>query len=96
MNDAISVNRIVEELKLETPSPVLLYKPQGINDPNFPYLLKDMFLLVLTTDFQASIFEMFSSKIVCIDATHKTNQYRFKLITLIVPDEYHNGSICQV
>ena len=34
--DAISVNRIVEELQMETPSPVLLYKPQGKEDPNWP------------------------------------------------------------
>ena len=37
--DAISVNRIVEELQMETPSPVLLYKPQGIHDPDWPLLL---------------------------------------------------------
>jgi len=89
--DAISVNRIVEELQMETPSPVLLYKPQGKEDPNWPLLLKDTFLLVLMTEFQASLFEMFCSKIVCVDSTHKTNQYRFKLITVVVPDEYHNG-----
>jgi len=78
---------------METPSPVLLYKPQGIDDPNWPLLLKDTFLLVLMTEFQASIFEMFCSRIVCVDSTHKTNQYRFKLITVVVPDEYHNGIV---
>jgi len=36
----------VEQLKKETPSPVLLYKPQGIDDPDMP-------LLVLMTDLQA-------------------------------------------
>jgi len=90
--DAISVDRIVQQLQTETPSPVLLYKPQGIDDSNMPLLLKDTFLLVLMTDFQASLFETFCSKIVCVDSTHKTNQYRFKLITVVVPDEYHNGS----
>ena len=96
MEDAISVNRIVEELKMETPSLVLLYKPQGMIDTNFPNLAKDTFLLVLMTDFQASLFETFSSKIVCVDSTHKTNQCRFKLITVVVSDEYHNGIICQM
>ena len=54
-------------------------------------MLKDTFLLVLMTEFQTSMFEMFCPKIVCVDSTHKTNQYRFKLITVVVPDEYHNG-----
>ena len=78
---------------METPSPVLLYKPQEIVDSNFPYLAKDTFLLVLMTEFQASLFETYSSKMVCVDSTHKTNQYRFKLITVVVADEYHNGCL---
>ena len=45
------------------------------------------------TEFQASMFETFSSEIVCVDSTHKTNQYQFKLITVVVSDEYHNGII---
>ena len=44
---------------METPSPVLLYKPQEIVDSNFPYLAKDTFLLVLMTEFQASLFETY-------------------------------------
>ena len=93
MEDAISVNRIVQELLIESPSPILLYKPQGVEDSNLPHVSKDTFLLVLMTEFQASLFETFCSKITCIDSTHKTNQYRFKLLTVIVPDEYHNGNI---
>lgn len=85
VEDAISVNRIVEELNMETPSPVLLYKPQGINDSNFPYLAKDTFLLVLMTEFQASLFETYSSKIVCVDSSHKTNQYQFNWLQLLSP-----------
>ena len=92
--DAVSVHRIVQELSLESPSPVLLYKPQGIEDPELPALTKDTFLLVIMTEFQATMFETFSGKIACIDSTHKTNQYRFKLLTIIVPDEYHNGKYC--
>lgn len=90
-DDAISVQRIIEELRLECPSPVLFYKAQGVKDPKHPKLVEDTFLLVLMTDFQAGLFELFSNKIVCLDSTHKTNQYRFKLITVVVPDEYHNG-----
>lgn len=89
--DAVSVYRIVQELSRESPSPVLLYKSQGTEDPDLPALAKDTFLIVIMTEFQATLFENFSNKITCIDSTHKTNQYRFKLLTIIVPDEYHNG-----
>lgn len=54
-------------------------------------LLEDTFLLVIMTGFQASLFETFGGRIVCLDSTHKTNQYRFKLLTVLVPDEYRNG-----
>ena len=89
--DAVSVQRIVEELRLESPSPMLYYKAQGVKDPKHPKLAEDTFLLVLMTNFQAGLFELFGNKIVCQDSTHKTNQYRFKLTTMVVPDEYHNG-----
>ncbi len=43
------------------------------------------------TGLQAKLFEDFSLKVVCLDLTHKTNQYKHKLITLMVADEFHNG-----
>jgi len=49
------------------------------------------FLFILMTEFQAQLFEEFGSKLVCIDSAHKTNEYKFKLITLLVVDEYHKG-----
>ena len=91
LEDAISVDRIVTELKEEDPSPVLYYKPQGVTDPDYPSLQKDTFLLVIMASFQASLFTAFSERIVCLDSTHKTNQYRFKLLTVMVADEYRNG-----
>ena len=33
-------------------------------------------------------------KVVCVDATHGTNAYDFKLITLLVVDEYGEGFPC--
>ena len=30
-------------------------------------------------------------KIVCIDSTHETNQFKYSLITLLVPDEFGKG-----
>lgn len=89
-NDAVSVDRLVTELKRESPSPVLLYKPQGselysIND--------DTFVLVIMTQFQVDLFTNFSEKLVCLDSTHGTNEYQFKLVTLLVVDEFRKGKL---
>ena len=89
-NDALSVDRIVKELQLEDPSPVIAYKPQGITNEQYPLLREDKFLLVLMTGFQARLFERFAT-LGCVDATHKTNEYGYKLITLMVADEFRNG-----
>ena len=37
------------------------------------------------------MFEQNASKIVCIDSIHRTNQYAFSLITILVPDEFNKG-----
>ena len=78
-------------MQQESPSPVLLYKPQDTVIPEFPKLARDSFLLVLMTSFQAAVYEKFCSKITCVDSTHNTNEYRFKLLTIVVPDEFCNG-----
>ena len=36
------------------------------------------------------MFIKHSSKIVCFDSTHKTNQYEFPLVTLVVAHEFNN------
>ena len=41
--------------------------------------------------FQAEIFKKYSRKIVCADSTHTTNPYSFKLLSIVVPDEFKNG-----
>ena len=90
-NDAQSVHMMVKELREENGDPVLLYKAQGINDQDYPMLGQDSFVLAIQTPFQRELFQSFASTIICIDSTHKTNSHRFKLITLIVPDEYGEG-----
>ena len=42
-------------------------------------------------DFQSTMFEKHSARVVCIDSNHKTNPYGFKLVTVVVPDEFKNG-----
>ena len=90
-NDATSVNLIVEELRNEPYNPVLIYKPQGRTEPQYPTLQDETFVLALQTKFQKDLYEAHASTILCIDSTHGTNQYRFKLITCVVPDDYGKG-----
>lgn len=90
-NDAQSVHQLVNELRQEEFDPVLCYKPQGTEDPALPQLCKESFILAIQTSFQKELFEAFAHIIVCIDSTHKTNCHAFKLITVLVPDEYGEG-----
>ena len=45
----------------------------------------------LITPFQADLFRDFGS-LGCVDSTHKTTEYGYKLITLVVADVYRNGN----
>ena len=89
-NDAISVNRIVEELALEDANPIIAYKALGVKNDSCPLLKEENFLLAIMTEFQAVLFKKFSD-LLCVDSTHKTNEYGYKLITVLVVDEFHNG-----
>ena len=72
-NDAISVERLVQELGQKV---IIGYKPQGVTKEALTKLTKASFLLVIRTDFQAQMYEKhISSRIVCVDSTHKTNPY---------------------
>ena len=90
-NDATSVSILVQELRMEPFNPVLMYKPQGEVAPECPTLSKESFLLAIQTKFQMELFRENSNKFFCIDATHGTNAYRFKLITCLVPDKFGHG-----
>ena len=90
-NDAMSVSLFVEELRMEPFNPVLVFKPQGELMEQFPTLPREAFVLVLQTESQMAMYREYSNKILCIDATHGTNAYRFKLITCIVPDKFGQG-----
>ena len=79
-DDAISVDRLIRELNHESPSPIIAYKPQGISDTKYN-LPNDSFFLVIMSEFQAKLFRTFSEKVVCLDSTHRTNQYKHKLTT---------------
>ncbi|XP_035215458.1 uncharacterized protein LOC118189032 [Stegodyphus dumicola] len=88
---------MVEKLKQESYNPVLLYKPQGRCTLYGPKGLDELpfahesFALGLQTEEQKAMMIQGCNRILCIDSTHKTNQYDFFLINLIVPDEFGAG-----
>ena len=88
----MSVDILVKELQSEKYNPILIYKPQGTFDPDIP-LSEDRFLFAMQTKFQLDIYQQYASTVVCIDSTHKTNVYDFKLVTLMVIDEYGEGKL---
>ena len=90
-NDATSVDIYVQELGREAYNPVLLYKQQNTDVQDYPTIQTSTFLLAIQTKFQQELYKAFSSTILCLDSTHGTNEYGFKLITLLVADDYHNG-----
>ena len=89
-SDPISVSLLVSELQ-ETFDPILLFKPQGEKSTTHTTLPTEGFVLIIQTQFQQELFQKYGHKILCIDATHGTNAYRFQLITCIVPDELGKG-----
>ena len=94
-DDATSVSILVSELREESFDPVLIFKPQGSKSPEHPYLSEESFILAIQTKFQLELYKKHASKILCIDSTHGTNQYRFKPITIVVLDDLGKGQyIC--
>lgn len=70
------------------------YKKQGEVDPLYPGLGEDDFLLCFMTRHQKEIIGKllsWKSSIIEMDATHGTNQYDFKMITLMTKNGNHQG-----
>lgn len=88
INDQDSVASWITEWENKENSPLLFHKLQGDELQNFK---KDDFMIVLQTDFQASLLREFSCNGVCMDSTHGTNMYDFLLTTLMVIDEFGQG-----
>ena len=90
-DDAMSVDLFVQELQGEPYDPILLYKQQHEINQQLPSLTQDAFLLAIQTEFQKQLYREHAHKVLCVDATHGTNAYRFKLITVMVADNYGQG-----
>lgn len=82
----------MEELKNSEYNPVLLFKKQGMEQPEDMDNISDNdFLLCIQTEFQRDMLRKFGSKAICMDDTHGTNCYDFNLVTIVVVDEYGEG-----
>ena len=90
-NDAISVCTLITELRQESYNPVLLYKPQGERFASSTSIAESCFIAAFQTEFQREIYERYASTILCVDSTHCTTAYGFKLITLLVSDNFNEG-----
>lgn len=91
-NDLLSVKALVEELNCLAYSPVILFKSQGDEQPEFmDNVGTDDFIIGLQTEFQRDMQRQHSHVCICMDSTHRTNMYDFKLITLLVLDNYGEG-----
>ena len=90
-DDATSVQLAVAELQQESYNPVLAFKMQGCVSNKYPSLPEDTFLLIIQTRFQKGLYQLYAKSVLCIDSTHGTNAYRFKLITCMVRDHFGQG-----
>ena len=88
---------MVKMLQQEDFNIILVYKFQGEKAMIRPKLYDDIDLKnnISASGFQTKeqlkMFEKQAHKIVCIDTMHKTNQYKFPLINLVVPHEFNKG-----
>ena len=90
-DDATSVMLAVAELQQEKFNPVFYFKQQHVVDELYPQFSREAFLLMLLSEFQQRMYLRFASKILCIDSTHDTNAYKFKLLTAKVADDFAVG-----
>lgn len=77
---------------------ILVYKPQGLNtivgNSNLDVMTNSasLFALGIQRDRQfLQLKEGSADRVLCIDATHCTNQYKFYLINLVISDCYGKG-----
>ncbi len=91
-DDSTCVDLWVEYMNLKhgTNSPVLFYKKRGDNCEQYQYLCPDDFMIVIATEFQLEMLQLFNKK-VCTDGTHGLNGYRYQLFSVLIIDEFSNS-----
>ena len=87
-NDLTSVTAWVEETRTLPFNPILRFKQQGFKQSDdIDNVADNDFLLCIQTEFQRDMCKKLGGNVVCIDSTHGTNNYDFKLVTILVVDE---------
>ena len=93
-DDSKSVTLWVESINTQcednSNNPEILFKPQGIE--SYEGLGKHDFAICIQTPFQRDMLIEFGPDVICMDSTHGTNGYDFNLITVLVLDEYGEGT----
>jgi hypothetical protein len=92
-DDQLSICAWVAELQSTDYNPVLSFKVQG-SESDVAGIETSDFMLAIQTKFQCNMMKQFAPALVCLDATHGTNHYDFKLITVIVLDDHGEGIPC--
>lgn len=94
-DEATSVYMKAQDLMNETYNPVPIYKPQGMKLVCGPQSAEnvdeDTFLFGFQTKEQLELMKKHSKVILVMDETHDTNDSGYKLLNLMVKDEFYLG-----
>ena len=96
-DDSTSTFLMVKKSQQDEFNIILVYKPQGEKTLRGPKMYDDIDLKnnIFAFGFQAKeqlkMFQKHAHKIVRIEATRKTNQYKFPLMNLVISDEFNKG-----
>ena len=100
-DEKTSVRLLVENLKLESFNPVLMFKAahettiegDGLASyaEHVQHISESAYVLALQTKEQLTLLENCGSKVFCIDATHAASCSGIQLVTLFVADDYQNA-----
>ena len=93
-DDPASIDLFVQEQLEKKEAIILSYKKQRLVDQNFPSMNEMDFMLAFMTPFQKSMVEKLQlqeKSVICMDATHQTNDYNFLLVTVLTKDGSGQG-----
>lgn len=88
---------LLASMLIEKEDSVLIYKPynsdvvHGPEEINHLPNSKELFMFAFQTERQLELMKKHGSKILIVDETHGTNQYKYELLTAMVIDENRRG-----
>lgn len=93
-DDSFSIDEWVKKECSGEKSCVILYKPKGVNMPQYPHFKNEDFMLGIMNEAQAEILKKYGSDCICLDSTFKTNVNTYEMTTLLVLDDLRQGFPC--